>query len=93
MIQGRQSVFAYSHDRPHAIRRVGRITPATGEETPVASPALELQRALDEMFTATPVRRLDYRRGLVLTAVSVATLTICGAFWWEAARWAASLIV
>lgn len=92
MAQVRRTEFDLITDPLFVRPRRGRVAVATGDEAPVASPALEMQRALDEMFTSTPHPRLDYRRGLTLTAATVATAALCAAFWWEALRWAATLV-
>lgn len=92
MTQARRSEFDFSDDRSPAPSESARVTEATGDETPVTSPALELQRALEEMFTAAPFRRTDYVRGLTLTTVTVATAAACLAFWWATLHWAASLV-
>jgi hypothetical protein len=91
MTQARRREF----DRDFLIVRqpAGRMAVATGDEIPVASPALELQRALDEMFTSTPIRRLDYRRGVVLTAGTLAIVAACCAFWWQALHWLTTSLV
>jgi hypothetical protein len=92
MTQTRRSEFDLSDDRPVAPRELAWLTAATGNEAPVASPALELQKALDEMFTATPVFRTDYVRGAALTTATFATLAACSAFWWTTIHWAVSLV-
>lgn len=92
MSQARQSVFAYSHDRPHAPRRAAYISPATGDEIPVVSPAAELQRTLDEMFAAPQIVRPAYVRGAALTAAVIAAVAACAVFWWTALHWAASAV-
>lgn len=93
MTRTRRSVFEFddsSLQRPRP--EPARVAAATGEEAPVASPALEMQRALDEMFATPSVVRTDYARGAVMTAATLMTIAACIAFWWEALRWAASLI-
>jgi hypothetical protein len=92
MAQLRRSEFDFADDRPLAPRDLARVMAATGDEAPVASPALELQRALDEMFTAAPVSHTDYVRGIALTAATFGTLAACSAFWWATIHWAVSHI-
>ena len=92
MTQARRSEFDLSHKAWPAAGDPARVTEATGHEAPVTSPALELQRALDEMFTAAPVRRTDYVRGVTITALTVATAAACLAFWWTTLHWATSLL-
>ena len=92
MTQARRSEFEFNRDLLFVRNPAGRMVVATGDEAPVPSPALELQRALDEMFTSTPVRRVDYRRGLAMTAASLGVITACSAFWWTTLHWAAALI-
>lgn len=64
-----------------------------GRETPVTSPALEMQRALDEMLTAPARPSIAYGRGLLLTIAMAGAATVCAAFWVGAVNWAASLFV
>ena len=92
MTQARRSEFDLITDPLWVRPRRGRVAVATGDEAPVASPALDLQRAVHEMFTATPVRPLDYRRGVAMTAATLAIVAACSVFWWEALRWAAKLV-
>jgi hypothetical protein len=92
MAQTRPSEFDVFGDLLPARGKSRRLVVATGEEVPVTSPALELQRALDEMFTSTPMRGFDHRRGVIRTAATMAMIATCSAFWWAAARWGVSLI-
>jgi len=92
MNQARRSEFDLFTDPLFVRPQRGRVGIATGSEAPVASPALELQRALDAMFTSMPVQRLDYGRGVAMTAGALVTIAACGFFWWEALRWAAALV-
>jgi hypothetical protein len=92
MAQAHRSDFDVSSELLFARRRSGRLAVATGAEAPVVSPALEMQKALDEMFTAIPPRQTNLARSLALTTAAVATVGVCSAFWWETLHWAASLI-
>jgi len=68
------------------------ITVATGLETPVASPALELQKALDEMLATAPPQPLDYGRLTLFGTVMLGAGAVCLAFWWTALSWTASVL-
>lgn len=93
MAQAKRNEFAFAEDRtsPRERERI-RLSVACGDETPVSSPALEMQRALDEMLNAATPPMIDYRRGLALTAALAAAATLCGAFWWSALHWTAALV-
>lgn len=72
-------------------RQPTSIALASGDEPPTMSPALELQKALDEIFSPQTAIRIDYGRGVMLTALASLTVAACGAFWWSALMWAISL--
>jgi|GEM_PF-4481352 len=93
MAQAERNEFAFAEDRtPLLERERARLSLACGNETPVSSPALELQRALDEMLTSANPPMIDYGRGIARTAALAAAAVLCGAFWWAALNWTAALV-
>ncbi|WP_334163959.1 hypothetical protein [Phenylobacterium sp.] len=93
MAQAKRDEFAFAEDRTPPLERArARLSVACGDESPVSSPALKMQRALDEMLTAANPPMIDYRRGLARTAALAAAATLCGAFWWAALNWTAALV-
>lgn len=90
MTQARRQELATAEDRGDNTPPRSRLSLAKGSEAPVTSPALELQRALDEMLTTTNAPVIDYGRSLIVAAGLFATVATCTAFWWMAATWAAA---
>lgn len=91
MNQARRREFGVSEDREQTGTR-STLCVAKGSEAPIASPALELQRALDEMLNTANTPTIDYQRGVLMTVGLLAMVATCSAFWWAAAKWAVALI-
>jgi hypothetical protein len=84
--------LAFEDRVPAAQRGPGKLALALGDETPVMSPALDMQRALDEMLNTAAGPSVDYGRGLMLTATLLAAAGVCSAFWWATVKWAVTLL-
>lgn len=63
----------------HAV--ASALSLASGDEQPVRSPALELQEALEEMFSTRASPAPEPRNVVALSLGLIAVAGICGAFW------------
>lgn len=93
MTQASRSEFALADDRATPPQRGRtRLSVASGDEPAVLSPALEMQRALDEMLTGGLKPSVDYGRGLARMTALTLGLAACLGFWWGALKWTAAFL-
>lgn len=92
MTQAARNQFASRVLPISAMQDRHELAVATGRETPVISPALELQKALDEVLSTAPNEPLRYGRLILFGTAMLGAAAVCVGFWWMALSWTASIL-
>lgn len=77
---------------PATPARLPHLAVATGQESAVRSPALELQEALEGMLTQTGTRSPRPAAVMALAVGATGVALVCAAFWVSLARFVISAV-